>query len=613
MNALEIKRLTKTYPGFTLDDLNLTLPSGCIMGLIGENGAGKSTTIKLILDMIHKDSGSITILGKDNSDSIELTKEDIGVVMDEVGIPECLTVKQVGNVMKHTFRNWNEAEYARLVQKLALPDKKQFKELSRGMKMKLGITAESEGITGTSYKKRDEFNRMIRRCKQGKIDMIIVKSIARFARNTVDCLKFVRMLNDLGVVVYFEEQGIYTNQPGAEFYITIYGCIAQSESENISANVKWGKARSAKEGNVPFHYKNFLGYRKGADGKPEIDPEEAETVRFIYERFLAGDSLGGIAQKLEDMQIPSPKGKAVWSMTTIQSILSNEKYKGDAVINKTYIKDCLSKKVMVNNGERPKYYIENNHPAIIDAVTFGRVQEELARRAGKPKTKKVGTKTEQGKYSSKYAMTELLVCGECKTPYRRCTWTVKGQKKIVWRCINRLDFGKKYCHNSPTVEESILQRAVMRAIMETAQQNLGVLQTLKVHIGMALENEPTEDNSMELQIRIAEIDAEFKAMLSKISTETVDAFDEEKAKRLMDEKVALQQQLAAIQDGQLKREQTKTRLDDIYTILDGLKNRPMEYDEQIVRQLLECITVDSKEQITVIFVGGLKVVQPLID
>ncbi len=139
MNALEIRNLTKTYPGFTLDNLNLTLPSGCIMGLIGENGAGKSTTIKLILDMIHKDSGSITILGKDNTDSIELTKEDIGVVMDEVGIPECLTVKQVGNVMKHTFRNWNDAEYARLVQKLALPDKKQFKELSRGMKMKLGI------------------------------------------------------------------------------------------------------------------------------------------------------------------------------------------------------------------------------------------------------------------------------------------------------------------------------------------------------------------------------------------------------------------------------------------------------------------------------------------
>jgi len=139
MNALEIRNLTKSYPGFTLDNLNLTLPSGCIMGLIGENGAGKSTTIKLILDMIHKDSGSIIILGKDNTDSIELTKEDIGVVMDEVGIPECLTVKQVGKVMKNTFHNWDDEEYAHLVQKLALPDKKQFKEFSRGMKMKLGI------------------------------------------------------------------------------------------------------------------------------------------------------------------------------------------------------------------------------------------------------------------------------------------------------------------------------------------------------------------------------------------------------------------------------------------------------------------------------------------
>lgn len=139
MNALEIKNLTKAYPDFLLDNLNLTLPSGCIMGLVGENGAGKSTTIKLILDMVHKDSGTITILGKDNQDHLELTKEDIGVVMDEAGIPECLTVRQVGKVMKHTFRNWDENEYTRLVKKLALPDKKQFKDFSRGMKMKLGI------------------------------------------------------------------------------------------------------------------------------------------------------------------------------------------------------------------------------------------------------------------------------------------------------------------------------------------------------------------------------------------------------------------------------------------------------------------------------------------
>lgn len=475
-----------------------------------------------------------------------------------------------------------------------------------------GIYAD-KGISGTSYKKRDEFNRMIRRCKQGKIDMIIVKNIARFARNTVDCLKFVRMLRDLGVDVYFEEQGIHSNQPGAEFYITIYGCIAQSESENISANVRWGKAQSAKEGNVPFHYKNFLGYRKGADGKPEIDPEEAEIVRFIYDRFLAGDSLGGIAQKLEDLQIPSPSGKPKWQFTTIQSILTNEKYKGDAIINKTYIKDCISKKVMINNGDRPKYYVENNHPAIIDSLTFSRVQEEIARRNSKKKVKQKGSKTEQGRYSSKYALTELLVCGECKTPYRRCTWTISGQKKIVWRCINRLDFGKKYCHNSPSIEESVLHRAIMRAIMDTALKNSDVLKMLKIHIGMGFEENTTEDNALNIQVRIAEIDAEFKAMLSGISSDTVDAFDDAKASALITEKSELQRQLEQLQEIQQKRINTKHRLDDIYTILDGLRNRPMEYDDQMVRQILECVTVDSKEQITVIFIGGLKIKQSLLD
>ena len=169
-----------------------------------------------------------------------------------------------------------------------------------------------KGISGTSLKKRDEFKRMIKMCKRGKIDMIITKSISRFARNTVDCLESTRLLKELGVDVFFEEQGIHSTDPGAEFYITIYGSIAQSESENISANIKWGKAQAAREGKVVFRYKNFLGYRKGEDGQPEIVPEEAETIRFIYDRFLAGDSLKGIAKLLEEKGIKSPTGKAEW-------------------------------------------------------------------------------------------------------------------------------------------------------------------------------------------------------------------------------------------------------------------------------------------------------------
>ena len=262
--------------------------------------------------------------------------------------------------------------------------------------------------------------------------------------------------------------------------------------------------------------------------------------------------------------------------------------------------------------QRPKYYVENNHPAIIDSATFARVQEELSRRTGKRKVKQVGTKTEQGKYSSKYALTERLLCGECKTPYRRCTWTVKGQKKIVWRCINRLDFGKKYCHESPTVEEGVLHEAIMRAIMETAQQNIDVLKTLKVHIGMGLRGEETEDISLSLQIRMAEIDAEFNAMLNAISSDEIDKFDEQRASELLNEKNSIQSQLAEISESRQKRESTESRLNEIYTILDGLKNHPMEYDDQIVRQIIECVIVESKEQIRVIFAGGLEVTQSLI-
>ena len=183
----------------------------------------------------------------------------------------------------------------------------------------------------------------------------------------------------------------------------------------------------------------------------------------------------------------------------------------------------------------------------------------------------------------------------------------------MWRCINRIEYAKKYCHNSPSVEESILQRAVMAAIMEIANQNAEVLRTLKLHIGMGLAGEKSEDNSIDLQIRIAEIDAEFKKMLDRVSTDTIEAFDEETATRLMNEKSRLQQQLESIADAEQRRENAKSRLDDIYTILDGIKNRPMEYDDQIVRQLLECVVVDSKEQITVIFKGGLKSVQPLTE
>ena len=472
----------------------------------------------------------------------------------------------------------------------------------------VGIFAD-KGITGTSVLKRDEFNKMIKLCKNKKIDMILVKSISRFARNTVDCLHYTRMLKALGVDVFFEEQGIHSIKSDAEFYISIYGTIAQSESENISANVKWGKLQSAKEGKVVFSYKNFLGYRKGADGNPEIDKEQAETVRIIYDRFLAGDSLNQIAEKLQNEQRLSPAGKNEWSTSTIRSILSNEKYKGDAIINKTFTVDCLTKEVRKNRGERPKYYVENSHPAIIDVETFGRAQEELARRIGKKKVKEIGTKTEQGKYSSKYALTELLICGECHTPYRRCTWTAHGRKQIVWRCIKRLDYGKKYCHNSPTLEENRIQTAIVNAIQKFAQQDPKLLKNLKTHIENGINYTECEGEDVEIKLRLATIEKEINELFNTISVDTIESFDEKKAEELLAEKNKLQAELDRLAELYQKDKNKQSRIAEIMDLIDGLKNRTLVYDDSLIRQIIEAVIVESKEKIKVIFIGGYEIEQ----
>lgn len=475
----------------------------------------------------------------------------------------------------------------------------------------VGIFAD-KGITGTSAFKRDEFQKMIRMCKRKQIDMIITKSISRFSRNTVDCLNYVRMLRQLDVDVFFEEQGIHSKDAGAEFYITIYGSIAQSESENISANVRWGIQQRAKEGKVHFAYSRFLGYKEGPDGKPMIDEEQADTVKFIFNEYLLGSSLADIAKSLTAKGIKTPSGKSGWNGSTVRTILSNEKYKGDALLNKTYISDCISKKVKKNNGERPMYYVENNHPAIIDKDTFNRVQEELARRTSKRKVKQVGTKTEQGKYSSKYALTELLICGECGTPYRRCTWTASGEKKIVWRCINRLDYGKKYCHHSPTIEESVLQNAIVTAIMNNAQQSADVLSILKEHIRIGIQADEVEDNSLELLIEIAKLDEKYNALFNKMTADTEDIESiENQLIEIINKKHSLQARVEEIKNERTKRENAQSRLEQIYLILDGLKNHPMTYNDTLVRQILDTVVVESKDKIKVVFTGGYEAEQEL--
>jgi DNA invertase Pin-like site-specific DNA recombinase len=222
-----------------------------------------------------------------------------------------------------------------------------------------------EGISGTNTKKREQFNKMIEDCKAGKIDVIITKSISRFARNTLDCLNFVRMLKELSIEVIFEKENIRTMDSKGEVLLTILSSLAQDESRSISENSTWGIRRKYEQGKVSVNYTKFLGYDKGEDGNLVINEKQAKVVRRIFKDYLDGKGANRIARELEDEGVPNWNGKTKWYESSIRKMLSNEKYKGEALLQKTYTVNFLTKKRVVNNGEIPQYYIEESHPAII--------------------------------------------------------------------------------------------------------------------------------------------------------------------------------------------------------------------------------------------------------
>ena len=227
-----------------------------------------------------------------------------------------------------------------------------------------GIFAD-DGISGTNTKKRDEFNRMIDECMSGNIDMIITKSISRFARNTLDCLKYIRLLKEKNIPVFFEKENINTMDSKGEVLLTIMASLAQQESQSLSQNIKLGLQYRYQQGQVQVNHTRFLGYTKDADGHLIIDPEQAEIVRRIYREYLEGRSMDKIAKGLEADGILTGAGKTKWWTSTINKILRNEKYIGDALLQKTFTIDFLSKKRIKNNGTMPQYYVEGDHDAII--------------------------------------------------------------------------------------------------------------------------------------------------------------------------------------------------------------------------------------------------------
>ena len=467
-----------------------------------------------------------------------------------------------------------------------------------------GIFAD-EGISGTQAKKRPEFLKMIRLCRQRKIDIILTKSLSRFARNTVDSLGYIRELRALGIAVISEKENINTLTAESEMLITIMSCFAQAESESISKNVSWGVRQSFKNGNVPMQYARLLGYRKGHDGNAEIIPEEAEVVKEIYRCFLDGMSMNLIADRLNEKGLTTKGGSSPYRKTVVQRILTNEKYTGDALLQKTYVTDCITKKTRKNNGELPMYLVKNHHEPIISRSDFNRVQEEMARRSAKRTIADKLTKTGQGKYSAKYALSELLICGECGEHYRRVTWTAKGFKEIKWRCVSRIQYGKKKCHSSPTVDEQALHRAIVSAVNEFCTVKDDVAKTLHESIIEVLD--PNQNGSVQAaQQRIDELARNMDELI-KLATvpDTAENAMSDIAK-FSEEMKMLREFIETEKAKQTEVQHGSNELSNVLQRLEKENFTLTEYDDIVTRQLIEQITVDIKNTITVRFKGGFE-------
>lgn len=452
-----------------------------------------------------------------------------------------------------------------------------------------------EGISATSTKKRDGFNRMITDSLEGKIDLIITKSVSRFARNTVDTLTTVRKLKDKGVEVYFEKENIYTLDSKGELLITIMSSLAQEESRSISENVTWGQRKRFADGKVSLPYKQFLGYEKGENGLPKIVESEAKTIRLIYKLFLEGKSTSRIAKYLTEHNILSPAGKDKWQETTVRSILKNEKYKGDAILQKSFTVDFLTKKKKINEGEIPQYYVENSHPAIITSEVFDLVQHEIKKRKNSK-----GYKTGGGCFSGK------IVCGECGSFYGSKVWhSTSKYRRIIWQCNSKFKNNEK-C-TTPHIYEDKLKQAFIGAFNSILKNKDEILQGYEAIIQALTDTSKLDKESANLQNEM------------QIVTEILRECVEENAHSALNQEEyeerynALAQRYESIKKGLVemdeKRLERSTKKESILAFIKELEQRKeliTEFDEELWHAFIEIVKVNSEKDITFVFKDGFE-------
>lgn len=453
-----------------------------------------------------------------------------------------------------------------------------------------------EGISATSTKHRAGFNAMIDDALAGKIDLIITKSISRFARNTVDSLTAIRKLKENGTEVFFEKENIWTFDARGELLITIMSSLAQEESRSISENTTWGRRKAFADGNYSLPWKNFYGFDKGEDGKPIINPEQAEIIRLIYKLFLEGYSAQAIANALYDKGVKSPMGKDRWNTYNIMYILQNEKMCGDALLQKKYTESFLTKKQIKNNGEIPQYLVEDDHEGIIDKRTWELVQAEVKSRKSKGK-----------KYSGASIFSSKIICGECGAFYGSKVWhSTDKYRRVIWRCNHKYKGGKK-CETPHLTEDEIKEMFV---------KALGILLSDKDEVieNLTMLREAVSDTS-ELEKQLADAETEmalFAEMVQEAVSENAHKAQDQKAyaekynslvsryeeqKNLHDE---LSDRIAAVKANDKQMEEFIRELQE----LDGAVN---EFDENLWSSLVDHITVMKDRKVIFTFKGGTEI------
>lgn len=429
---------------------------------------------------------------------------------------------------------------------------------------------------------------MIADAMDGNIDYIITKSISRFARNTLDCLTYVRQLKEKGIGVFFEKENIDTLDSKGEVLLTILSSLAQDEVRNISENVAWGHRKRFADGKIMMAYANFLGYKKGDDGIPEIVPKEAEAVKLIYKLFLEGKTPNNIAKILMEQDIKAPSGGDKWYAGTVQSILQNEKYMGDALLQKTYVCDFLTKKVVVNSGELPQYYIENSHPGIVSKEVFQMVQQEFKRR-----------ETNKRQYNSASDFSGKIICGECGSFYGSKVWHSNSKYcRTIWRCNRKYSTkGKKAC-NLPHFDEEIIKKAFVDMFNSIFENKGDVIETLETTINDTLNDDKIDKKLQSLQLEKENIETAIRSLINKnATTKMYQDIYIKKYTSLAENYEILQKQIEQLKNMQLD---TLTRREHSIGFINTMKAQGKmlaEFDCGLWNCIIENVTVVSENML----------------